>query len=97
MKHEKLFTRKDGSQARIVVTGMTEIPSFKIHRQVDVFTQAEDGVNWCLCADTPNRHWESLNMSVDEYLLHGRHPMFHVVSPAEILLAQKEFGEKFSN
>jgi len=97
MRHEKIITRADGAQVRIVVTGMSSPPNFTVHRQVDVFTQKKDGINWRLCADEPGRQRKSLNMSVDEYLQHGRHPMFYVVAPSEILLAQKEFGEKYNN
>jgi len=96
VKHEKIITRADGTQVRIVVTGMSSPPNFVVHRQVDVFTQKKDGINWRLCAGNPDRQRKSSKFSVADYLKNGRHPMFYVVAPSEILLAQKEFGKKYN-
>lgn len=66
------------------------LPGFKPDIGVDVFTQNADGKNWDLCTQSPEDKAAAKNMSVNDYIKKGRHPMFYVVSFGEIFTAINE-------
>lgn len=94
MSYSKIIARDNGQHARILITNYA-MPGAKPDVGVDVFTLKEDGKNWDLCTQSPEERKASRAMSVDEYVKHGRHPMFYAVSHAELFKAgaeAKRFG-----
>lgn len=79
---EQFIQRKDGSEVKIVAqeffgAGLTR--SIGVH----VLRRESSENNWQLCSDRPHPNWR--NMSVDEYVKHGRSEMLQTVSIGEIL------------
>lgn len=84
MKFEKLITRPDGSQVKIVAEqcvtpwGHSSIGNYVLHRQ-------GESDQWRVCRSTPSA--DSRNMSVDDYVRHGRIEMLQKATVGEILMA----------
>jgi len=72
----------DGSEVRITATAMY---GAGLTRSVDVYVHRRDSSDqsWKLCNNRPHPNWRE--MSVDEYIKHGRSEMLRVVSHGEIL------------
>ena len=84
---ERILKREDGTEARILIL---DFPSpFRASRdfEVCIFSRSSDKENWNRVFDTPERRERAKSMGVDEFLAHGRNPIFSVVTPAEILSA----------
>lgn len=79
---EQLIQRKDGSEVKIVAQ---EFFGAGLARSVGVHVLRRENAesNWKLCNDRPHPNWR--NMSVDEYVKHGRSEMLQMVSHGEIL------------
>ena len=79
--------RGDGSEVRITATAMY---GAGLTRSVDVYVHRRDSSNkdWKLCSDRPYPNWRE--MSVDEYIKHGRSEMLRMVSHGEILKTTSE-------
>ncbi|WP_080411284.1 hypothetical protein [Burkholderia ubonensis] len=78
----QIIQRKDGTEVKIVAqeffgAGLTR--SIGVH----VLRRENPESNWKLCSDRPHPNWR--NMSVDEYVKHGRSEMLQAVTAAEIL------------
>lgn len=94
MSYSKIITRENGQHARILITNYA-MPGAKPDVGVDVFTLKADGKNWDLCTQSADERKASMAMSVEDYVKHGRHPMFYTVTPAELFKAgaeAKRFG-----
>lgn len=50
---------------------------------VDVFRRPSPSHNWTLCSDRPHPDWRE--MTVDEYIKHGRSEMLQAATHGEIL------------
>lgn len=76
--------RGDDSEVRITATAMY---GAGLTRSVDVYVHRRDSSDkeWKLCSDKPHPYWRE--MSVDDYIKHGRSEMLMTVSPGEILSA----------
>ena len=79
---EQIIKRSDGSEVKIRATEMFGVG---LTRSVDVFIHRRESSNhdWKLCNDRPHPDWRQ--MSVDEYVQHGRSEMLKAASPGEIL------------
>lgn len=89
MPFEKVFTNGSGHQVRILISNYaltSLVPQFGI----DVFTQNEDGVNWDLCVQTPEAKKSSNEMSVDEFVRMGRHPMWYAITFGDLVRATND-------
>lgn len=89
----RVFTRKDNSQARIVSEVFTYFNAPNAW-YLDTFVQRRDSplAEWVTLSNRPPLNYR--NMSVDEYLKHGRPEVFKAVSIAEILLVRNIFYER---
>lgn len=81
--------RVDGSQVKIVSqlffgAGLKE--------SIGVYVLRRDTTDheWKLCSDTPAPNWR--DMSVDEYIKHGRSELLQTVSIGEILKSNSMLG-----
>ncbi|KWU26381.1 hypothetical protein [Burkholderia cenocepacia] len=92
-KITKIIPREDGSEVRIVATAFF---SAGLHCSVgvDVFRRESQQHQWKLCGDRPHPDWR--NMSVDEYVRHGRPERLQYVSHGEILSVASVVGKPLS-
>lgn len=81
-KVTQILQRADGSEARITAQAMF---GRGLTRSVDVYVHRRESPAhpWALCGDRPHPNWRE--MSVEEYLQHGRSEVLQTVSPGEIL------------
>lgn len=81
-KAERIIQRKDGSEVKIVANAFY---GAGLHRSIGVyvFRREDPHHDWQLTSDRPHPNWR--NMSVDEYIKHGRSEMLRTVSHGEIL------------
>ena len=81
-KLARILQRVDGSEVRITATAMY---GAGLTRSVDVYVHRRESSDriWKLCSDRPHPSWRE--MSVDEYIKHGRSEMLQAVSHGEIL------------
>jgi len=91
-KISQIIQRKDGSEVKIVVTEMDGL--FNSSIDVYVLRRESSEHNWHLTNNRP--HPNSKNMSVDEYIKHGRSEMLQAVTPAEILKLTSMIGKPMS-
>jgi hypothetical protein len=89
-KLTKIIPREDGSEVRIVAQAYF---GAGLHRSVgvDVFRRQSSGHNWTLCSNRPHPDWRQ--MSVDEYVKHGRSEMLQAASHGEILAVVSGIGK----
>lgn len=90
-KVERLIQRPDGSEVKIVAQGMY---GAGLHLSIDtyVLVRASAQQNWRLASDRPHPDWR--NMSVDEYVKHGRPEKLCVATTAEILSVAQEVRQQ---
>lgn len=81
-KVTQIINRTDGTQVKIVATTYVGL-GLHISVGVDVFKRDDDNMPWILCDNRPVTNWKEL--SVAEYIIHGRSEMLQTVSHAEIL------------
>lgn len=88
-KITRIIERTDGSQVKIVAE---EFYGLGLHRSTDVYvlhkSNGED--DWRLCSSQPKPGWRE--MSVQDYIQHGRSDMLCVVKPIEILAVLSELN-----
>jgi hypothetical protein len=89
MSYTKIIAKPNGERARIVITDYA-LPGCPPSVGVDVFKQQPDGINWVKCTQEPEDRKAAMAMSVDDYVKHGRHPMFSEVTHADLLKAGAE-------
>lgn len=86
---EKILSRVGGSQARIVIRNMST--PFCRSYCVDVFARQSASDNWSFIPWQPGHVKKNCaDMSVDEYIQHGREPTLKAVSIPEILKIVQE-------
>ena len=93
-KVTKIIPRTDGSEVKIVAQAYF---GTGLHRSVgvDVFRRQSSAQNWTLCSDRPHPNWRE--MSVDEYVKHGRAEKFQVATHGEILAVASAIGKPLEN
>lgn len=81
--------RADGSEVKIVAE---EFFGAGLTRSIGVYVlkRPNPQSQWHLCNDRPHPNWR--NMSVDEYVKHGRSEMLQTVSHGEILKLTQSLG-----
>lgn len=89
MTYHRILVRDCGKKVRISVTNFARA-GFDPQPQTDVFTQNADGVNWDLLTQSLEDRAAAMAMSVDEYVKHGRHPIFYNVTFAELVRTSEE-------
>jgi hypothetical protein len=89
-KYTVTHPRKDGSEVRIVAEGCYG-PSFQLFVGVYVLRRESQNHDWKLCSKEPQPGWRE--MSVDEYVKHGRSEMLQAASHGEILAAASVIGK----
>lgn len=94
MSYVKIIKRENGDSSRVLFTNYA-LPGFKPDVGFDVFIKKCGEEKWTLCVQSPEDKKASMAMSVDEYIKHGRHPMFSAFTTGELLKASieaKRFG-----
>lgn len=88
-KVTQIIEREDGSEVRIVAEAFF---GAGLHRSIDVRVHRREGPEhqWELCNESPHPDW--LQMSVDDYIQHGRSEALKAASPAEILNVASQIG-----
>lgn len=83
-KYEQVLKRDDGSEAKIVAQACFGLG---LTCSIDVYVHRRDNPDqpWRLTSDSPHPDWRQ--MSVDDYIKHGRSEMLQTVSIGEILKA----------
>ena len=86
-KITRIIERTDGSQAKIVAE---EFYGLGLRRSIDVYVlhKSNEEDDWKLCDNQPKTGWRE--MSVQDYVQHGRSDMLRVVKPIEILAVLSE-------
>ena len=92
-KVTRIFSRKDGSEARIVVENFA-YPWQKRALNIYVHRRESPDHSWKLCSDKPHPDWKS--MTVDDYVKHGRAEMLQAVTWGEILKLSGLIGKPMS-
>ena len=89
-KVTQVIQREDGSEVRIIAQACFGLG---LTRSIDVYVHHRESPDhdWKLCSDRPHPDWRE--MSVDDYIKHGRSEMLQMVSPGEILKATSEIGK----
>lgn len=82
-KITRIIERTDGSQAKTVAE---EFYGLGLHRSIDLYVNEED--DWKLCDNQPKTGWRE--MSVQDYIQHGRSDMLRFVKPIQILRVLSE-------
>lgn len=90
----QVLDRKDGSQVKIVAK---EMYGAGLHRSVgvSVFRRASPEQAWEYLSDRPAPNWRE--MSVDDYVKHGRPPMLQAVTHGEIFRVVGMLGKPMSS
>ncbi|MDU8350897.1 hypothetical protein RYA05_03195 [Pseudomonas syringae pv. actinidiae] len=94
MSYAKIITRENGDSSRVLFTNYA-LPGCEPEIGIDVFTKKVGEKNWTLCVQSPEERKASMAMSRDDYIKHGRHPMFSAFTTGELLKASieaKRFG-----
>lgn len=93
-KFTRIIPREDGSEIRIVAQAYF---GAGLHRSVgvDVFRRQNSSDNWHLCSDRPHPNWRE--MSVEEYVRHGRPERLQVATHGEILAVASAIGKPMSD
>lgn len=95
MRHEKLFTRDDGTLIRLVAeywpypTGGGSVVHYAL-------VKTPNDTNWNLFSPHNDIDKSLGGLSVDEYVAHGRKGLMAVVRPHEIIKATQELYVKLS-
>jgi hypothetical protein len=89
-KVSRLFPRKDGSEVKIVAQAYFGA-GLHCSVGVDVFRRESPSHLWKLCSKEPHPAWRE--MSVDEYVKHGRSEMLQAASQGEILAVAGAIGK----
>jgi hypothetical protein len=89
-KLTRIIPREDGSEVRIVAQAYFGA-GLHCSVGVDVFRRQSSGHNWTLCSKEPHPDWRQ--MSVDEYVRHGRSEMLQTASHGEILAVVNAIGK----
>ncbi|KKN96114.1 hypothetical protein LCGC14_0170430 [marine sediment metagenome] len=92
-KVSQILTRPDGSECKIVAERFFG-PSFQEYTGIYVLRRESPEHNWTLLNDRPAPGWRE--MSVDEYVQHGRSEQLRAVSPGEIMRAASLLGQPMS-
>lgn len=89
-KISQTLQRADGSEARIVAQACF---GAGLQRSIDVYVHRRESPDheWVLCSDRPHKDWR--DMSVDEYIKHGRSEVLQTVSPGEIMKVASAIGK----
>lgn len=89
-KVTQVLQRVDGSEAKIVVEAMF---GAGLHRSIDtrVFKRSAPDQDWQLCSTQPAAGWRE--MSVDDYIKHGRSETLQTVTHGEILKLSALIGQ----
>jgi len=85
-----MLTRVDGTEVKIVAENLNEAwrrPSIDVR----VFRRSSPQDPWHLCSDRPAPNWRE--MSVDEYVKHGRSEKLQTVTHGEILKTASLVGK----
>ena len=89
MSYERIIARENGEKSRILVHNFA-LPGMKPDVGVDVFKQKPGSTVWEHCTQSGEERKTAMAMSRDDYLKHGRHPMFSAFSIGELLKLQVE-------
>lgn len=89
-KISQTLQRADGSEARIVAQACF---GAGLQQSIDVYVHRRESPDheWVLCSDSPHKDWR--DMSVDEYIKHGRSEVLQTVSPGEIMKVASAIGK----
>lgn len=88
-KIERILSRPDGSEARIVAQ---EMFGAGLHRSIDVYVHRRESPQapWVLMSDRPAPGWREMPLA--QYEKEGRSPMLQTVSPGELLSVTQELN-----
>lgn len=86
MTYHRIFTRDCGKKVRLSITNFSSLGR-EPQPKIDVFAQNADGINWDFL---PEDSTALRTMSVDEYVKHGRHPVFYNFTFSEIVRTSEE-------
>lgn len=89
-KVTRIIPRADGSEVKIVAQAYFGA-GLHCSVGVDVFRRQSASQRWTLCSDRPHPNWRQ--MSVDEYVQHGRSEKFQAASHGEILSVASAIGK----
>lgn len=93
-KFTKIIPREDGSEVRIVAQAFFGT-GLHCSVGVDVFRRQSSSGNWQLCSDRPHPNWRE--MSVEEYVRHGRSERLRAATPGETLAVASAIGKPMSD
>jgi hypothetical protein len=98
IRHEKILTKPDGSQVKIVVLLCCDILSGIWAKDIFILLRETGSQRWASVPEPPYPERKSLGgMSADEYTQHGRRGMMAHVRPHDIIKAQLELDARIES